>query len=68
MAIILSTLGSPTLEELSFLTDENAKEYVQKMEIKKKKGLEEMFPQMPKVVLDILKKTIAFDPRKRATI
>ena len=32
------------------------------------KGLEEMFPQMPQVVHGILKKTIAFDPRKRATI
>ena len=66
--MILSTLGNPSPEQMSFLTDENAKEYVKNMECKKKKGLEEMFPQMPKVVLQILRKTITFDPRRRATI
>jgi hypothetical protein len=29
--MILSTIGKPTIEEMSFLTDENAKEYLKKL-------------------------------------
>ena len=66
--MILSTLGLPSKEEMDFLADENARDYLASIECKKMKSLEEMFPQVPKAVIAILKKTIAFDPRKRATI
>jgi serine/threonine protein kinase len=66
--MILSTLGKPTYEELGFLSDENAKQYLRSIECRQKKGFDDMFPQMPKAVIDILNTTMSFDPRTRATV
>ena len=66
--MILSTLGKPTVEEMSFLSDENAKQYLKSVECRQKKGFEDMFPQMPKEVIDMLNITMNFDPRSRATV
>jgi serine/threonine protein kinase len=38
------------------------------LECRQKKGFDEMFPQMPKHVIDILNVTMTFDPRGRATV
>lgn len=66
--MILSTLGKPTSQEMEFLSDENAKHYLRSLECRQKKGFDEMFPQMPKQVIDILNVTMTFDPRSRATV
>jgi hypothetical protein len=66
--MILSTLGKPTGQELDFLSDENAKQYLKSLECRQKKGFDEMFPQMPKQVIDLLNITMTFDPRTRATV
>ena len=36
--MILSTLGKPTAEEMTFLSDENAKQYLKSIECRQKKG------------------------------
>lgn len=66
--MILSTLGKPTVEEMGFLSDENARQYLRSIECRQKKGFDEMFPQMPKHVIDVLNRTLVFDPRGRATV
>jgi hypothetical protein len=66
--MILSTLGKPTPAEMEFLSDENAKQYLRSVECRQKKGFEEMFPQMPPQIIDILNRTMTFDPRTRATV
>ena len=66
--MILSTLGKPTTEEMSFLSDDNARQYLKSIECRQKKGFEDMFPQMPKPLIDILNRTMHFDPRTRATV
>lgn len=66
--MILSTLGKPTNDELVFLSDQNAKQYLKSIECRQKKGFEDMFPQMPKSVIDILNRTMTFDPRTRTTV
>ena len=38
------------------------------IECRQKKGFEDMFPQMPKALIDILNRTMHFDPRTRATV
>ena len=47
LAMILSTLGKPTNEEMGFLSDENAKQYLRNIECRPNKGFKEMFPSMP---------------------
>ena len=66
--MILSTLGKPTPEETSFLGDENARQYLKSIECRQKKGFEEMFPQLPKAVIEIMNRTMHFDPRTRGTV
>lgn len=66
--MILSTLGKPTPQEMEFLSDENAKQYLKSLECRQKKGFDEMFPQVPKQVIEILNRTMTFDPRTRATV
>lgn len=46
--MILSTIERPSEEDMSFLTDENAKEYLRGMENRQKRSFREMFPQMQK--------------------
>jgi hypothetical protein len=53
---------------MAFLSDENAKQYLKSIECRPKKGFDEMFPQVPKQVIDILNRTMTFDPRSRATV
>ena len=66
--MILSTLGKPTQEDMSFLSDDNAKQYLKSIQCRQKKGFDDMFPQMPKTVVEILNKCMTFDPRTRATV
>lgn len=46
--MILSAIGKPTEEELSFLTDQKAKDYVRKVEIVARKSFDDMFPKVEK--------------------
>ena len=66
--MILSTIGKPSEDEMNFLTDENAKDYLRKMENRQRKKFQEMFPQMPPEVIEILEKTLRFDPRQRMKV
>ena len=68
LAMILSTLGKPTPEDMSFLSDDNAKSYLKSIECRPKKGFQEMFPSLPGELIDILNQTMTFDPRSRATV
>ena len=66
--MILSTIGKPTEDQMGYLTDDNAKQYLKRLDSRQRKGFAEMFPQMPLEAVRILDATLKFDPRKRLTV
>lgn len=44
--MIISAIGKPTEDEMSFLTDEKARDYIRKLETVQRKTFEQMFPKV----------------------
>ena len=53
---------------MTFLSDENAKNYLRSIECRQTKGFKDMFPTLPTELIEILNQTLTFDPRARATV
>ena len=66
--MILSAIGKPSEAEMSFLTDEKAKDYIRKLEAVQRKTFEQMFPKVDEAAIDLLKETLRFSPTHRMTI
>ena len=65
--IIFKTLGTPTADSLSFITDENAKEYVYKLPKYKGNSLTDTFPWADSDAIQLLKQTLQYNPFQRIT-
>lgn len=48
---------------MNYLTDQNAKEYLRKLESRQRKGFADMFPQMTAESVRVLDGALKFDPR-----
>lgn len=66
--MIFSTIGTPNESDISFVTDDKAKEYLKSFPHVDKADLAAKFPKIPKEAVDLLEQTIIFDPRKRLTV
>jgi len=66
--MIFTILGSPTDEDLSFVSDDKALEYLRSFPNKVKCDYKVMFPAAPPEAVDFLEKTMTFNPSKRITI
>lgn len=53
---------------MSFLTDEKAKDYIRKLDTIHNKSFEQMFPKVDMKAIDLLKKTLIFNPNNRMTV
>ena len=65
---IISVLGSPTAEDLAFITNQQAKEFVGKLAKRTKQSFSSLFTKSNPVALDLLSKMLIFNPRKRYTV
>lgn len=65
---IFSTIGTPQEADLGFVTDAKAKDYLKSFQHQEKANLATKFPKVPKEAIDLLEKTIVFDPRKRLSV
>lgn len=65
--LICKTLGSPNKEELKFLNDERATEYVEGFPKYRKQELGKMFRAVDPRALDLMEKMLAFNPYYRIT-
>lgn len=66
---IISVLGSPSTEDLEFITNPEAKEFVLvKLAKRTKQSFSSLFPKSNPVALDLLSKMLVFNPNKRYTI
>lgn len=66
--LITSTAGTPTAEELSLITNEQALRFMKSMPVKPRCNLATRFPNATPDAVDLLDKMLQFDPRKRITV
>lgn len=64
--MIFEILGTP--DDISFITDERARNYIKSFGKVDKKPFYKMFTFIPPVVEDFLEKSLLFNPNKRLTI
>ena len=65
---ITAVLGSPTAEDLDFISKPEAKEFILKLPKKSKKKFSDLYKGANPVALDLLEKMLTFHPKKRITI
>jgi len=68
LSIIFSILGTPTEEDFDFVTDAKAIEYLKSFPPKKKVEFQDLYPAATTEGLELLRKCLQFNPRKRITI
>ncbi len=68
MQKIISVLGTPTLDDLTFITNAQAKDFVGKLAKRTKQSFSSLFTKSNPVALDLLSKMLIFNPRKRYTV
>lgn len=65
---IISVLGSPNEADLSFITNEKQKAFVNKLARRTSQSFAVMFPNANPVAVDLLEKMLMFSPNKRYTV
>ena len=65
---IISVLGTPSGEDLEFISNKQAKEFVIKLAKRTKQSFSSLYPNSNPVALDLLSKMLVFNPKKRFTI
>ncbi|KAH9113819.1 hypothetical protein LEN26_007244 [Aphanomyces euteiches] len=68
LQIICDKLGTPTEEELHFVTSEKARRFMKSQPNKPKIPLDKLFPNVKSNALDLLDKMLVFDPTKRISV
>ena len=68
LQIIADTVGSPSPEDLHFITSEKARRFMQQQPKKAKVPLSTLYPKASALALDMVDKMLHFDPLKRMTI
>lgn len=68
LIVIIKTLGFPNEEDLSFVSDVKAREYIDCLPKKKGVDFGEIFCEAGELGLDFLKKCLEFNPEKRIGI
>jgi serine/threonine protein kinase len=62
---IISVLGSPSENNLEFITDQKIKTFVSKMAKRTKQSFNLIFSKSNPVALDLLGKMLTFSPKKK---
>ena len=65
---IISVLGSPSENDLEFITDQKTKTFVSRVAKRTKQSFNLMFSNANPVALDLLGKMLTFSPKKRYTV
>lgn len=68
LRIIVETIGSPSEEDLSFITSNRALRFMQKLSGKKRIPWTTLFPKANPLGLDFLDKMLQFNPSKRISV
>ena len=68
LQVIIELLGTPTEQELSFITNESAKQTIKTFSRRRKRQFSKPFIGCNPLALDLLEKMLVFDPSGRCTI
>jgi mitogen-activated protein kinase 1/3 len=68
LSVIFSVMGTPTDEDINFVTDQKAIDYLKSFQYKKPVELSQLYPAATSDALDLLRKMLIFNPRKRIGI
>jgi mitogen-activated protein kinase 1/3 len=68
LSMIFSVLGTPKEDDYEFVTDAKALEYLKSFPTKKATEFTEIYPAATPEAVDLLKKTLQVNPKKRITI
>jgi mitogen-activated protein kinase 1/3 len=66
--VIFDVIGTPTDEDMEFITDQNGILYLKSIKIRPKRDLKKKFPGSSDDSLDLLNKLLQFNPRKRVNV
>ncbi|KAG2425741.1 hypothetical protein HYH02_014957 [Chlamydomonas schloesseri] len=68
LSLITKVIGSPSEEELGFITSEKAKRYIRSLPRSERVDFGQLWPHVTKPALDLIDKMLVFDPTKRITV
>jgi len=68
MDLIFSVLGTPASEDIQFISNEKAYQYVRRLRPKPKIPFSQIYPDANPLALDLLAKMLRFNPHKRCTV
>ena len=66
--VIFDVIGTPSEDDMEFITDPNGKLYLKSLKVRPKKNLKSKFPGSTEDALDLLDKMLKFNPHKRITV
>ncbi|GLC63120.1 Mitogen-activated protein kinase 4b [Pleodorina starrii] len=68
LSLITRIIGSPSEEELQFITSDKAKRYIRSLPRSERVDFAQLWPQANKPALDLIDKMLVFDPTKRISV
>ena len=68
LELIFNMFGTPTEEDIAGVDQVKARQFLRFMRKKEAKSLEKVFPGVDPLMLDLLKKMLTFNPKKRITV
>lgn len=68
LSLILELTGSPSIEELGFISYKSSVSYIRSLEAQKGNDLGNKYPYSSPSVVDIMKGMLQFDPRRRMSV
>eukprot|EP00191_Tetraselmis_sp_GSL018_P006474 CAMPEP_0177608022 /NCGR_PEP_ID=MMETSP0419_2-20121207/18239_1 /TAXON_ID=582737 /ORGANISM="Tetraselmis sp., Strain GSL018" /LENGTH=377 /DNA_ID=CAMNT_0019102663 /DNA_START=407 /DNA_END=1540 /DNA_ORIENTATION=- len=66
--LITKVIGSPSEEDLMFISSEKARRYIRSLPKHEHVGFQKLFPKANEMAVDLVEKMLVFDPNKRITV
>lgn len=68
MNLIFETLGSPSEDDMDFISNKRALEYIRSLKPMQKKSFSDMYKKANPLAIDLMTKMLAFNPKKRISV
>jgi len=68
LKLIIQVLGSPTEEDLQFITSHKARDYIKGLPHQPRMLFTKLYPHANPLAVDLLEKMLVFNPKKRITV
>lgn len=65
---VIAVLGTPTYEDISYISNDKALEFIKSIPKRSKQSYDALFPDANPLALDLLSKMLTFNPHNRFTV